>query len=130
KAFVLAQVEADAQHCHEQHTLWQGLSSSRVWLLSALYFALVQVTYGYTLWLPKIIQSIPDLKSAQVAFYAALPLPAAWASWLSGRDDFWIGFLSAIPGVATVIAMVVVGKSSDRTGERRWHIALSAVLGA
>ena len=46
----------------------------------------------------------------------------------SGASDFTVGLLSAIPYAAGTIAMVIVGRHSDRTGERRWHIAIPALV--
>jgi ACS family tartrate transporter-like MFS transporter len=47
----------------------------------------------------------------------------------SGASDFAVGLLSAIPYAVGAVGMIVVGRHSDETGERRWHIALSAALG-
>jgi ACS family tartrate transporter-like MFS transporter len=49
---------------------------------------------------------------------------------VSVSSNFMIGVLSAIPYLATAVAMVVVGTHSDRTGERKWHLAGSAFVGA
>jgi ACS family tartrate transporter-like MFS transporter len=38
--------------------------------------------------------------------------------------------VSALPFLLTAIVMVLVGMRSDRTGERRWHTAIPAFLGA
>lgn len=130
RAWLAAQLHSDANQSHQHHSFLQGLASGKVWLLSAVYLTLVTATYGYTLWLPQIIKGIPDLKETQIAFYSYLPLPYSWTQWLIAREEFWIGFLAAIPALATVVAMVLVGKSSDRTGERRWHVAVSVLLGA
>jgi ACS family tartrate transporter-like MFS transporter len=84
-----------------------SLSNPIVWLLSAAYFLLIPVAlYALGSWLPQIVQS---------AF--------------SG-SDFAIGVLSAIPYLAGAIAMVIVGRHSDRVRERRWHVALSAAASA
>jgi nitrate/nitrite transporter NarK len=82
------------------------LSSGRVWTLSVVYFAIVISFYGISLWLPQIVQSF------------------------SGLSNVMVGFVSALPYLAASVGMVIIGKSSDRTGERRWHIAASAFLGA
>jgi ACS family tartrate transporter-like MFS transporter len=63
-------------------------------------------TYGVGLWLPSLIRSV------------------------SGVSNLIIGLLSAIPYVFTAIAMVLVGTHSDRTRERRWHLAGAAFVGA
>ena len=47
-----------------------------------------------------------------------------------GLSVLQIGFYSVIPAVAGIAANIVVGRHSDRSRERRWHFALSAVVGA
>jgi ACS family tartrate transporter-like MFS transporter len=47
---------------------------------------------------------------------------------LSGYSPFVVTLLSAIPFLATWPFMVWVGWNSDRTRERRWHIALCLLL--
>jgi ACS family tartrate transporter-like MFS transporter len=84
----------------------EAISNSTVWILSLVYFAIVFGLYGVTFWLPQIIQSV-------------------------GRcSDFEIGMLSAIPFFGAAIAMVYVGRGSDLSGERRWHLAVCAGIGA
>ncbi|SEN87932.1 D-galactonate transporter [Methylobacterium sp. UNC300MFChir4.1] len=41
-----------------------------------------------------------------------------------------VGLLSAIPYVAAVVAMILVGRSSDLRQEHRWHLAFVLTLGA
>jgi MFS transporter, ACS family, tartrate transporter len=78
----------------------------RIWILALVYFGLNTVSYGLSLWLPSLIKS------------------------LSGLNNLAIGVLSAIPYVAAALSMVVIGLHSDRSGERRWHAALPAFVGA
>ena len=85
---------------------WAAFASGRIWLLIVVYFGLTACSYGITVWLPGMIRS------------------------LSGISNLVIGFVSAIPYVAAAYAMVRVGLHSDRTGERRWHVATSAFVGA
>jgi len=84
----------------------KAFASGRTWLLSAIYFLLVFSLYGISFWLPSII------KAAGVA------------------DALDIGLLSALPWAAGVAAMVLIARSADRRRERRWHIAIPALLGA
>jgi ACS family tartrate transporter-like MFS transporter len=84
----------------------EAISNSTVWILSLVYFAIVFGLYGVTFWLPQIIQSV------------------------GRRSDFEIGMLSAIPFFGAAIAMVYVGRASDLSGERRWHLAVCAGIGA
>jgi len=85
----------------EARTTAAALKSGRVWLLAVVYFTIPVALYGMGFWLPQIIKAE------------------------SGGTDFEVGLLSAIP----YVGMVVAAGHSDRTGERRWHIALAAVGG-
>jgi len=89
-----------------ERTLIGGLTGARVWLLALLYFAIVTGLYGVTMWLPQIVKELGAL------------------------SDLEVGFISAVPFGAAAVAMVKVGQSSDRRGERRWHVAISAFAGA
>jgi len=88
------------------HGIGAALGSARVWLCAAIYFAIVMGNYGLTFWLPQIIS---DTVSS---------------------DPWRVGLVSMIPWGAGAITMVLVGRSSDRRGERRWHIAIPAFIGA
>jgi MFS transporter, ACS family, tartrate transporter len=87
-------------------SLRRALTDPRVLLLSAVYFAIVQSFYGVSLWLPEIVQGASQLGA------------------------LGIGLVSAIPYLCAALGMVFVGRHSDRTGERRLHIALPATIGA
>jgi MFS transporter, ACS family, tartrate transporter len=78
----------------------------RVWLLAFIYFGLNTCSYGISLWLPTLIRS--------------------WSS----AGNLFIGMVSAIPYLTAAVAMVLFGQHSDRTGERRWHVAVAAFSGA
>jgi MFS transporter, ACS family, tartrate transporter len=87
-------------------SFWQVLIAPRIWMLSLVYFGVSTTMYGVTLWLPSVIRS------------------------LSGLSYFMTGVVSALPFLATAIVMVLVGMRSDRRGERRWHTAIPAFVGA
>jgi MFS family permease len=88
------------------HTIADAFRSLKVWLLCLVYFGFVMGNYGISFWLPQIVKDTIT------------------------KDSFHIGLLTAIPWAAGAIAMVVVGHHSDRTGERRWHIAITGIIGA
>src|SRR5262245_6436419 len=44
--------------------------------------------------------------------------------------NFEVGVITAIPYAIAAIGMVLVGRRSDRTGERHWHLTLPALAGA
>ena len=90
----------------EVHNAGGAFKSSRVWVLCACYFGIIMGLYGISFWLPSLIKA-------------------------SGvTDELNIGLLTMIPYGFAAIGMVMIGRSSDRTKERRWHVALPAVLGA
>lgn len=62
--------------------------------------------YGIALWLPQIVRSIGHL------------------------SIFATGFVSAVPYVCAAIGSILVGRHSDRTGERPKHISYPAFIGA
>jgi len=77
-----------------------------VWLLAIVYFGMNCTIYGISFWLPKLIKG------------------------QAGFSNVQIGFLSAIPYIAAAVVMVLVGLHSDRTGERRMHVTICAVVAA
>jgi MFS transporter, ACS family, tartrate transporter len=84
----------------------KSFASGRVWLLCAVYFMNTTVTYGIFLWLPRILIEV------------------------TGASGFRLSLMTAIPFVAALIAMVVIGRHSDRTGERKFHVAACALTAA
>ncbi|MGL4394999.1 MAG: MFS transporter [Hyphomicrobium sp.] len=88
-----------------QPTLLQALTDRRVLALSLVYFGIVTGLYTLTFWTPQIVKAF-------------------------GLTNTMTGFVAAIPFLAGAIAMVLWGAHSDRTGERRWHVALPAFIGA
>jgi MFS family permease len=85
-------------------SILEALTLGRVWLLSLIYFLLLMGLYGYLFWTPQMIKS-------------------------SGVSNvFHVGLYSAIPPFLAVIIMVLVGRNSDRTGDRRWHLAASGMV--
>jgi len=103
---LVASLAADEPRDHLHEDVWSALRYPRTWLLAAVYFTIPVTLFGIGFWLPQM------LKTA------------------SGASDFQVGLLSAIPYAAGAIAMVIVGKHSDRTGERRWHVTIPAVFSA
>jgi hypothetical protein len=41
-----------------------------------------------------------------------------------------VGYVSALPSLCTAIAMIVISRSSDRTGERFWHVLVPVTPGS
>ncbi|MEM8643595.1 MAG: hypothetical protein AAGF09_01735, partial [Pseudomonadota bacterium] len=82
--------------------------TSGVRLLLGLYLRqplMVTGLYGIGFWMPQVIAGF-------------------------GLGSLTVGFLTAIPYLFAAVAMVFWGRHSDRTRERRWHIALPLFLAA
>jgi ACS family tartrate transporter-like MFS transporter len=86
--------------------LMAALADARLWLLSAIYLALTFGLYSFGYWMPTLLKGVSKLSDGRVAM------------------------LSAIPYGCAAVSMVLAGRHSDRTGERRWHAALAALTAA
>lgn len=82
------------------------LGDRRLWLLSAILFAVVMGQYAITYWLPSILRHAG----------AASPLTN--------------GLLTSLPFMAAMPAMIVAGRSADRARDRRRPLFLSMAAGA
>ena len=82
------------------------LLSGKVLLLCLIYFLNTMATYGIFLFLPKILREA------------------------SGFGGFKLSAITAIPFVVALVGMVLIGRHSDRTGERKRHVAACALTAA
>jgi MFS transporter, ACS family, tartrate transporter len=87
-------------------SLSEAFRSGRIWLLCLIYFLLTVGIYGYEMWLPSIIKEF------------------------SGLSYSLVGLINAIPYLFAIVVMLVIGYHSDKTGERRWHVAGAAFAAA
>ena len=89
-----------------QLSLMQVLGNRRLWQLALIYFSLVTGLYGVSFWLPTII------KFTGIA------------------DTLQIGLLTMIPYAVSAVGMILIGRSADLHGERRWHLIIPTVVGS
>jgi ACS family tartrate transporter-like MFS transporter len=101
-----AAIAADTAHTAAPDIV-AALRQRRTWLLAIVYFIIPVVLYGVGFWLPQMIKSAS-----------------------AGSSNFTVGLLTAIPYACAVLSMVMVGRHSDRTGERRWHVGGAAAATA
>ena len=87
----------------KEHKLLPALRDPRVLVLGAANFGLLAAATGNALWLPQFIQAM-------------------------GFSTAATGFVTVVPYLCSVLAMILWGISSDRRKERVWHIALPALL--
>lgn len=85
------------------HSFSYAFKSPIVWGYILAYFCYACGSYGLTLFLPQIL--------AQLKF-----------------STVQTGFVGALPYIAGLIAMLINGKHSDATGERRWHFAVPMII--
>jgi ACS family tartrate transporter-like MFS transporter len=100
RAWITDELERESRSKQGARTsLWRLFQNRDVILLTAVYFLGACAQYGFSFWLPKMIQRLSGFSSFEVAMIAALPFLASWP------------------------VMLLLSWSSDRTGERRWHTA-------
>ena len=81
----------------------QALGDTRVLLLGFVYFGAVASNYSLGFFLPQIVRDF-------------------------GLSFGWTGVVTAIPYAVGTVGMIYWGRHSDRTGERREHTALAALI--
>ena len=93
---------------HVEHvTIWQSLRHPPVVLLTVGLFFCYTGGYAFWFWMPTMLQRL--------------------TGWTDVQRIGWIG---AIPFVAGLIGMLLLGWNSDRTRERRWHFAIPQLTAA
>jgi len=105
KNLLITRIKVEDQS-KSQLALTQILGNRRVWHLALIYFSLVTGLYGVSFWLPSIIKS-------------------------TGMADLLqIGLLTTIPYSVAAVGMILIGRSADRHGERRWHLIIPTIAGS
>ena len=87
------------------HGLKEMLLDKRIWLLMIPDFSIVIALYGMGLWLPQMIKAM-------------------------GYSNLQTGFISALPYLLAMGAMVLLGWWSDHSGRRAGPVAFGALCGA
>ncbi|NUU38266.1 MFS transporter [Pseudomonas sp. C2B4] len=107
KAVVQAQLEVENVIKGNSHASFrQLLRDPRVLLAGLVFFCIYSGTNTVAYWMPSLIQSfgLADI----------------------GR----IGLISSLPYCIALVAMYLLGRSSDKHLERRWHLASTMLVGA
>lgn len=87
------------------HGFKEMLLDKRIWILMIPDFSIVIALYGLNLWQPQMIKAM-------------------------GYTNIETGFIVALPYLLAMGAMVGLGYSSDKSGERAGHVAFGAFAGA
>jgi ACS family tartrate transporter-like MFS transporter len=109
RAWLTERMEQEEKYRQERHgaDLFGAFVDRRIWLLIGVYFTVAVGSNAAGSYFPQLISHS-----------------------FAGRGKFEIGLLAALPHVAAIVGMTLVGTHSDRTGERRGHVAFSAFLAA
>jgi ACS family tartrate transporter-like MFS transporter len=107
--WLVHQIEYEHIHSSQRrsHSLRAAFLDPRVWLLIVVYFTVGMGENSYGFYIPTFLKSqFPDWEKSD------------------------IGLLAAAPSLLALAGMILVGRHSDRTGERRWHVACAAFTAA
>ena len=91
--------EKESKQQVRSYNVWEAFKHREIILLTCGYFLICGTGYGYSFWLPTMIKA------------------------LSGLPNLMVGIVSALPSCAGLISLQLMGRSSDRSKERRWHTA-------
>ena len=107
REWLVTMLEREKQRKKGAHncTWWQALGKPQVILLAIVCFFAYTGHYGLIFWLPTILKR------------------------LSGLPDSKVALMSAFPYIVGFISMLWFGWHSDRSGERRWHVAIPLFIG-
>jgi len=95
-----------SQTASQSAARWTSVfGSSVVWISVLIYFSFVMGLYGVSFWMPQIIQN--NFNAAHTA----------------------TGWLTAIPWTCAAVGMLIFGRSSDKTGDRKWHLVVASLIG-
>lgn len=105
RATVAADIHAEAR-TKSHVSMASAFTSPKVWLLCAIFFGIEMGSYAVGFWQPTIIRQT------------------------GVSDAFKIGLLTVIPYTVALVSLVLTGRHSDRTRERRWHIIVPSLVAA
>jgi len=98
--------EEELKRRKRQISATQVLADGRVWHLASIGFAMDIGLYSLSFWIPQLVKSLSTQYSNTV-----------------------VGLLVTIPHLVGLLVMVLVSRSSDRKLERRYHVAIPAIIG-
>jgi len=107
KEWIRTELEREERQKLEQrrYSTLQALSSGRVWHLVLTYFGMTMGNYALQSWAPQLVKSLS-----------------------SDYSNSTIGLVVTIPNLVGLAAMILVSHNSDRRLERRYHVAIPAIM--
>jgi MFS transporter, ACS family, tartrate transporter len=106
KEWLRAELQCEEQQKleHRQYSALQALASGRVWYLILIYFGMMIGLYVLISWAPQLLKSLLSLYSNSM-----------------------IGLILPIPYLVGLAGLIFICRSSDRTAERRYHVAIPSL---
>jgi len=103
KRLLECELGSSSSHAHSFRAV---LRDPSIYILASAYFCIIFSIYAFSFWLPALIKA-------------------------QGVNDMMqLGWYAAIPYIAAAFGMYWIGRRSDRVGERRFHCAIPAGIGA
>jgi MFS family permease len=103
KSQLASRISRNAPTLHAGHSLMGAIRTPGFLMLGLVYFLIQVASYGLNFWAPQLIRTAGT------------------------HNPTYIGLLTAVPYICGAISMVVVGRLSDTSGERRKYV-LSLLL--
>jgi MFS family permease len=109
RAWLVERMRQEEQYRQARHKVDRlgALVDGRVWLLIGVYFTVAVGSNASGAYFPELLQAS-----------------------FEGVNKFQLGWLSALPHVCALLGMTLYSIHSDRTGERRGHVAVAAFAAA
>jgi MFS transporter, ACS family, tartrate transporter len=104
RAWLISELTREGEIWPAQRMILEALTNGTVWLLGIIFLLVAAGFYGYSFWSPLIVQSLFRISNLGVGLI--------------------LGGISAI----TIVCMLLNSAHSDRTNERRIHIAIPLSL--
>ena len=107
KDWITTQLKSEDDRKYETHQISAAgaLVHRRVWHLAIAALTTGAAFYAVFFWMPQIVKTLSDRYS-----------------------NTQVGLLVMVPNVIGLLAMILVSRSSDRKLERRWHVAIPAMI--
>ncbi|GAA3236432.1 MFS transporter [Pseudonocardia petroleophila] len=101
----------DTEQVPETTGMRGALRDGRVIALSVVYFGVVFGLYVLAFFLPQVVSDLQEQFAVEFSLVQ-------------------IGLITAVPYAVASVAMLLNARHSDATGERSWHVAVPAFVGA
>jgi MFS transporter, ACS family, tartrate transporter len=107
KDWISAELEQEGRQKQgkDRISVIQALTNRRVWHLACIGFAMNIGTYTLSFWMPQLVKPLS-----------------------SGFSNSMVGVLVMIPHLLGLVMMVLVSRSSDLKGERKYHATIPAII--